>query len=207
MNKRSRWLMILGLAVLGLFLRDGVARAAQVVLSDPLTSWPLNFGTQSANVLMKDGALHIVEPKPYSTYVVYTGFTFKDLDASATITATPQDAGDGGLMFWSDGLGDYYYFGVSAAQGSFTVSHHSAQNGWSQIVAWMKDPSIKTGPSASNTLRVVAKGNLIQLFANGTALGHLAVMAPAAGGAMGLLGEGSTGGATDYVFSNLSVSQ
>jgi hypothetical protein len=198
---------ILGLAVALIFLRDSLARAEQVVLSDPLTSWPLNFGAQSAFTMMKDGALHIVEPQPYSSYVSYTGFTFKDMDASATVTATPHDAGDAGLLFWSDGLGDYYYFGISAAQGTFSVSHHTAQTGWTIIVGWTKDPSIKTGPAAANTLRVVTKGSAIQLFVNSTALGHLGVMAPAAGGAVGLLGEGSTTGPTDYAFSNLSVSQ
>jgi hypothetical protein len=209
MKHVSRFCVLFGLAALLLVFRDQGARAEQVVLTDPLTSWPLNFGPQGSVIMLKDGAVHIVETQNYSNYITYAGFNFKDMDASLTVTATANQTGDAGMVFWSNGLGDYYYFGVSAAQGSFSVSHHTTQGGgtWVSLTGWIKDPSIKTGPTAVNTLRVVTKGNSVQLSINGAALGHLAVVAPATGGAVGILGEGSTTGTSDYGYSNLSVSQ
>jgi hypothetical protein len=72
--------------MLGLF---GVqtSLAAQVVLSDALTSWPLNFGAQTANMMLKDGAVHIVESGSSGNWETFSGFSFTDMDASITITA------------------------------------------------------------------------------------------------------------------------
>jgi hypothetical protein len=48
---------------------------------------------------------------------------------------------------------------------------------------------------------------MIELYLNGAQLGHLQLQAPGAGGAVGLIGEGGAKGPSDFVFSNLSVSQ
>jgi hypothetical protein len=79
--------------------------------------------------------------------------------------------------------------------------------GWQTIVPWSKDPNVKTGLGAVNTLRVVTKDNMIELYLNGAPLGHLQLQAPGAGGAVGLIGEGGAKGPSDFVYSNLSVSQ
>jgi hypothetical protein len=57
-------------------LGAGAARPAQagVVLSDPLTSWPLNLGSQTQYVLLKNNAVHITEPGPYAAWVIHAGF-------------------------------------------------------------------------------------------------------------------------------------
>ncbi len=62
MHSIARSVLALALFVLlGLFgIRT--SGAAQVVLSDPLTAWPLNFGIQGDNIKLKDGAVHIIEP-------------------------------------------------------------------------------------------------------------------------------------------------
>jgi hypothetical protein len=209
MKQLCRMIALLGLAAFLLVAGGQGARAAQVVISDPLTSWPLNFGAQGPAIMIKDGGLHIVETKGFSNYVTYSGFTFKDMDASVTITSKENVAGDAGLVFWSNALGDYYFFGVSDAAGTFGLYHRLAANGgsWQTIVPWSKDPDVKTGAGAVNMLRVVTKGNMIQLYLNGAPLGHAQVQAPSAGGAIGLIGEGGAKGPSDFVFSNLTVSQ
>ena len=203
--------MILGLALAGLLLRAAGAHAEQVVLADPLTSWPLSFGAQGPIIMMKPDGLHIVEPSDYSNYINYPGFTFKDMDASVTIAAKVAGPGDAGLVFWSNGQGDYFMCSVAPVAGSFSMFHHtvSAANtaAWVTIVPWTKDPNIKTGAGAVNTIRVVGKGNSIQLFINGASIGHVFIQAPASGGTVGMTAEGGTGGPSDFVFSNLTVSQ
>jgi hypothetical protein len=203
-----RSLTILGLALSNLLLRGPAAQAEQVVLSDPLVTWPLNFGAQGPIIMMKPDGLHIIQPKSFSAYAIYTGFTFKDMDASVTITAKVDGPGDAGLIFWSNGLGDYYTCTLAPAPGTVGMYHHTAAgNVWVPVVPYMKDPNIKTGAGAVNTLRLVTKGNNIQLFINGGAVGHVFVQAPAAGGAIGLIGEGGDAGPSDFIFSNLTVSQ
>jgi hypothetical protein len=210
MSSLSRRLTILGLALSGILLGQPGARAEQVVLSDPLTSWPLNFGAQGPIIMMKPDGLHIIQPKNYSNYVLYTGFTFKDMDASLTIKLNGQGPGDAGLVFWANGQGDYYTCTVAPSAGTFGMYHHAISgnnSSWVSIVPYMKDANIKSGPNAVNTLRLIAKGNSIQVSINGTAVGHVFVQAPAAGGSVGLIGEGELGGPSDFTFSNLTVSQ
>jgi hypothetical protein len=200
----------MGLALSALLLRGPVAQAGQVVLADPLTSWPLSFGAQGPVMMMQADGLHIYEAKSFSNFIVYPGFTFKDMDASVTVTAKVAGPGDAGLLFWGNAQGDYYMCSVSPVAGSFDIFHRTVTNNsgaWVSIVPWTKDPHIKTGANAVNTIRVVTKGNSIQLFINGAAIGHLFVQAPAAGGGVGMTAEGGAGGPSDFIFSNLTVSQ
>jgi hypothetical protein len=68
---------VLGLALFVMFGLTGIrtSAATQVVLSDPLTSWPLNFGLQSDNIKLKDGAVHIIEPTNTANWATYPGFS------------------------------------------------------------------------------------------------------------------------------------
>jgi hypothetical protein len=187
-------------------MRSGCA--SQVVLSDPLTSWPLNFGAQSANAMLKDGAVHIVEPGNTSSWEIYSAFAFTDMDASITATTTNTSASEAGLIFWSTAE-SFYVFEISPANQTFSLYKFTpaASTQWLTIVPWTKSPLVKTGAGAANTLRVVTKGNAVSLSLNGGVLGSLPLQAPAGGGSVGFLGAGSTGQPGDYAFSNLSVSQ
>jgi hypothetical protein len=193
----------------GLSLAAASAHATQVVLSDPLTQWPLNFGAQTDHVMMKDGQVHIIVSGSGAGSEIYPGFTFKDMDASVTITAKTQTGNAAGLLFWVSQPGDFYVFSVSDSSGALGVVHHVPANGgtWETVVPFTKDPNIRSGRNAANTLRVVTNGNSISLFINGTAVGRLAAIAPQDGGTVGIEGEGKAGGRADYAFSNLSVSQ
>jgi hypothetical protein len=192
-----------------LALAATTARAEQVVLSDPLTSWPLNFGAQNDHVMMRDGQVNIVVTGSNAGWEVYNGFSFKDMDASVTVTAKTNTGNDAGLVFWVTAQTDFYVFSVSDSTGTLGVVHHVADNGgsWQTIVPLTKDAKIQTGRGAVNTLRVVTSGNSISLYVNGSPVGRLAAIAPQTGGTVGIMGEGKTGAEADYAFSNLSVSQ
>jgi hypothetical protein len=187
----------------------GPARATQLVLADPLTSWPLNFGPQTDRVMMKDGQVHITITGSSAGWEIYPGFSFKDMDASLTITSETATGNDAGLLFWVTAPGDFYVFSVADSAGTLGVVHHVTTNGgaWVPIVPFTKDPDIKSGVGAVNNLRVVASGNSVTLYINGNTVGRLAAIAPPNGGTVGIEGEGKTGQKADYAFSNLSVSQ
>jgi hypothetical protein len=183
----------------------GSGRAEQVVLSDPLSAWPLNFGAQSDIIMLKDGAVHIVEPGNNASWETYPGFSFTDMDASITITPETPNGYAGGLVFWASAQSMYVFY-VADTEGTFCIYHFfpGASNAWQTVVPWTANAGIKKG--AANTLRVVTKGNSVTLYVNGTSIGTLAVMAPAGGGTVGFIGSGTGKGSTDYAFSNLSVS-
>jgi hypothetical protein len=202
---------IVGVGVVIVLGLSGVqtSPASQVVLSDPLTSWPLNFGAQGDAVMLKDGAIHIVESGNAANWETYPGFAFTDMDASVTITAQTATGNSAGLIFWATGLSDFFVFGVADASGSFAVTRHLSANGgsWQIIIPYAANAAIKSGVGAVNTLHIVTKGNSAALSINGQSIGTLALQAPAGGGTVGIEGEGQADKAADYIFSNLSVSQ
>jgi hypothetical protein len=193
--------VVLGLAG----IRTGAA--AQVVLADPLTAWPLNFGLQSDNIKLKDSAVHIIEPTNTASWATYPGFSFTDMDASLTITAHTATGNSGGLIFWSTAQADFFVITVLDPAGAFAVYRHASPNGgtWQTILPSTASAAVKTGAGAANTLHIVTKG--VAVFINDQSLGTLALQSPSGGGTVGIYAEGQAGKPADYAFSNLSVSQ
>jgi 3-keto-disaccharide hydrolase len=185
--------------------------AAQVVISDPLTSWPLNFGPQQgAYVLLKDGAVHIVEPGNTANWAVYSGFEFTDIDASVTITPQTATGNGAGLIFWSSAAtSDFFVVNVLDPSGAFAIYRHLSANGgsWQTLLASTPNAAVKSGAGVANALRIVTKGNSVSVFINGQSMGTLAVLAPSGGGTVGIYAEGQADKPADYVFSNITVSQ
>jgi hypothetical protein len=202
---------IFGVGVVVILGLSGVqtSLASEVVLSDPLTSWPLNFGVQTGAVMLKDGAVHIVESANSVNWATYPGFNFTDMDASVTITAKTSTGNAAGLVFWSTGPSDFFVIDISDPNGTVAINRRLSANGgsWQVILPYTANAAIKTGVGAVNTIRIVTKGNSVALSINGQSIGTLAVQAPSGGGTVGIEGEGLAGKPADYVFSNLSVSQ
>jgi hypothetical protein len=183
--------------------------AAEVVLSDPLTSWPLNFGAQTDIAMLKDGAVHIAGSgaAAFAGWETYPGFSFTDMDATVTITAHTATGNAAGLLFWSTGPSDFFLFAVSDVAGNFAIYRHLANGTWQGILPYTANGAVKTGVGAVNTLRIVTKGNSATLTINGQLIGTLAIQSPAGGGTVGIEGEGVADKPADYSYSNLSVSQ
>ena len=202
---------VLALALFVLLGLSGIrtSAAAQVVLSDPLTSWPLNFGLQGDNIKLKDGAVHIVEPTNTANWATYPGFSFTDMDASLTLTAQTATGNSSGLIFWSTAPADFFVVTVLDPAGAFAVYRHLSANGgtWQTILPSTASAAVKSGAGAANTLHIVTKGNSVAVFINDQSMGTLALQSPSGGGTVGIYAEGQAGKPADYAFSNLSVSQ
>ena len=203
-------LMMFQFAVLALLSlgKIGPALAApQVVLSDPLTSWPLNFGAQGSSILVKNGTVHIVLSPNTANWAIYNGFTFTNMDASVTVASQTKAGTLGGLVFWASGQNDFFVFYVADLTGTFSIYRHvsTGSPAWRNIVPFIKSPAVKMGEA--NTLRVVTKGNSVSLFVNGQAVGALGIMAPDGGGAVGIEAESDAKLPGEFAFSNLTVSQ
>jgi hypothetical protein len=139
------------------------ALAGAPLLSDPLTSWPLNFGAQGSSISLKNGAVHITSAAGTASWATYRGFNFTGQDASVTITPENTTGNAAGLLFWATGPSDYYAFMVSDSNGTFALYKHvtSPATAWQNIVPYMKTALLKAG--AANTLRVVTQGNHVTL--------------------------------------------
>ena len=202
---------VFGMGVIAMLGLRGVqsSPAAQVVLSDPLTSWPLNFGTQSDRIKLKDGAVHIIETSAAANWAIFTGFNFTDMEASLTIAPQVPTGNAAGLIFWATSQSDFFIVSIDDVSGTFGVSRRISANGgsWQVLVPYTANAAVKSGTGAVNTIRIVTKGNSVALFINGQSIGTLAVPAPAGGGTVGIEGEGQDGKPADYIFSNISVSQ
>jgi hypothetical protein len=207
MSLRKRLALRLGfVALLGLAAAHPCQAASQPVLSDPLSTWPLNFGGEGNSITEKDGAVHIILSPSTANWGIYNGFDFTNMDASVTVVSNAKGGNIGGLVFWASSPNDFFVFSSADIPGTFAVFHHIAgtPSTWRNIVPFMKSAAIKTGQP--NTLRVVTKGNSLALFINGQSVGQLGIMAPAGGGSVGIEAE-SANGQADYAFSNLIVSQ
>jgi hypothetical protein len=209
MNFGGKLVYAFGLATILSLAGARAGGAAQVVLSDPLSTWPLNFGAQGTEIMLKDGAVHIVTPVNDADWVMYSGFTFSDMDASVTVAPQNANGNAAGLLFWAAATNNFFDFAISDTYGKFAVYHYvaGAATPWTPIVPYTVNAAIKTGAGATNTLRIVTKGNYVTLYINGQSVGGLSLMQPTGGGSIGIEGESTTKGVADYAFSNLTVSQ
>src|SRR5258708_39093569 len=96
-----------------------------------MTSWPLNFGMQGNNIMLKNGSVHIVESSNTASWATYPGFDFTDMDASITITAQTATGNAGGLIFLSTSPNDFFVINILDLAGGFTVFRHVSANGGS----------------------------------------------------------------------------
>ncbi len=84
-----------------------------------------------------------------------------------------------GLVFRNEDSDNDYKFVVNAVTGKYRLEQR--KNGiYSTLVGWTFDSSIIRGPNP-NILTVVAKGQLVSLYANGVLLNQVTVNTSAAG--------------------------
>jgi len=193
----------LGFACLLGMACTGAARAQQPVISDPLNAWPLNLGQQTDVIKLENGVVHITAPANRASWALYSGFSFGDMDASITITPVNNVGGVAGLVFWATDSSDFDTLLVNLTAGSFGVFGHKSDGSWTTVVPYTNTTAVKAGAPAS--LRIMTKGNRALLYINGVSIGSLGLLAPKAGGAIGIVGQGGPKDASDFAFSNLTV--
>jgi hypothetical protein len=103
-------------------------------------------------------------------------------DFHAEVQARYEGAGSEkiyGLIFRQVDSDNFYALGVNAVTGKYRLLEQ--KNGfWSTILGWTFSPSIIQGPNP-NILTVVARGQLISLYANGVLLNQVTVNTSTAG--------------------------
>jgi len=143
----------------------------EVLFEDSFKSHDPTWGPMDARLKISSGEA-VFRPVPGTrTFRWNRVFVFDDVDACATVrlakaTADPTTS-YAGLMFWVENNRNYYQ-AVIAPNGYFTVARVvDGKVVATRPVEWTKLDVVKTGPKESNTLRVSAKGDQVDISING----------------------------------------
>lgn len=147
--------------------------------------------SDKANVEVQNGSLVFKLPADQMQSNLNVTFTVEDADICAE--AVWPAGGDrpvlgAGLLFWGEDNRTYYQFGV-LNNGRFWIARKQDGAWVGTIAANIDTPAIETSPGASNTLRVVAKGNALAFYINGTKVRELRGQAPKGPWRFGLSGD------------------
>ena len=74
-----------------------------------------------------------------------------------------------GLLFRSDGTPENYYEFIIESSGRYQIAK-SVDGKFERLVDWPRSNALKTGNNQWNTLKVIAKGDTLQFYANGRLL-------------------------------------
>jgi serine/threonine protein kinase len=170
---------------------------------------PLTNGNTTNQTWMKDGTSCFFASDGYHVYTQTptqggTGSVCRETDRSfqnATIAVEMNLHGgySGGLIFrWLENQA--YFFEVGAG-GNY---HIGVLGSTVPLRDWTDSPAIHKGLYITNTIQVMARGNVLMFYVNGAYL--TTVMDSTVGaGVIGLFNETDTSGPGDAVFSNLKV--
>ncbi len=155
----------------GTVAKGPACNEGKVLFEDGFTSHDPTWGPQDARLKISSGEA-VLSPVPGTrTFRWNRAFVFDDLDACATVRlqkpTTNSTTSYAGLMFWVEDNRNYYQ-AVIAPNGYFTVAR--VVDGVVQDkrpVDWVKLDAVKTGAKEKNTLRVMAKGDQVEISING----------------------------------------
>jgi hypothetical protein len=196
---------------------QATATAKSLLFSDPLTT-NFNGATESSGTaFFKDGQYHLRNTDPTKTLnSYYEGRTFDDMKVQITVTSYSDGSASAtvpyayGLVLRADPTtpGNKYAFLVTP-NGTYDFARHDDggyfNNGWTDLslTPFASSSAIHTGKGATNTLTVIAKGNIFTLFINGEQVEVVSDQyTPFADGWIGMLVEGAD---MEAGFSNLLV--
>jgi hypothetical protein len=136
-----------------------------------------------------------------SVFVIKDG----DLCVEATFpTNAPDTSPAVGLLFWATDYNNMYLFQTTVNGGISLARLVNKQ--WGTIVLVDQVPSVKTGPGATNTLRVVLKGNLLSAYINDVKFRDQRAQPPANDSRFGIYAERATPGPEQIsIFKNYKV--
>lgn len=134
----------------------------------------------------------------------YSNFTY---EVQMTFLKVGPSFSGGGLAFRSSG-GNYYYFEIFES-GRYSLAACKGSDCSNGLASDLKNPipAFHVGLNQTNTLAVVAHGNSFDLYVNGQQVVSNVVdkTYTSSQGAIGVYGEGSTGGPTEVVYQNAKV--
>jgi Domain of Unknown Function (DUF1080) len=159
--------------VILLLVATGSALACQgkaSLFQDDFTTMDPAWGPPTAQKWVKDGKF-ILQPELGTAFTVQNRASlFEDMDLCIKVRlAQGSDLEQGGgLVFWAQGLEDYYALLV-APSGDFMVRRR-ANGRWLYPVPRQEHAAIKRGLGQWNHLRIVTQGNQATLYINDTAV-------------------------------------
>jgi hypothetical protein len=201
---------ILALAIAALCASGGQAIAcdgSNVIFEDKFEDDAGGWSIKET-IDVKDGTFVFKLPPDDMQSNLNVTFMVKDADICAE--AVWPESGDqpvlgAALLFWGENNRTYYQFGI-LNNGRFWISRKQDGAWHGTIAANIPTPAINTGPGASNTLRVDAKGNSLIFYINGTKIRALRGQSPSGGWRFGISGDNfdKTKDAT-VLFTNMKV--
>ena len=143
--------------------------------------------------------------KPQDWYIsTQLARTFTDFDAKvdARISVIEYDKSYG-LIFRREDSENFYVFMVNPTTGKYRLRKQENDR-WSTIVRWTESRFINRG-NATNEVRVVARGNVLELFINGKLVDSSRDFAFKSGNIALYALNGSDPGGAEFFFDNLEV--
>ena len=134
--------------------------------------WEIFTGENGASVAIADERMGITVAAPSTVGVSIAAINLTDFDLTVTTTQISGGLANGyGVIFRYIDENNFYRFDISG-DGLWGVSRR-LEDQWIPIVELTASSAIQTG-YASNTLRVVARGDRFEFYANGVLLGQAA---------------------------------
>jgi len=130
---------------------------------------------------------------------------YGDFDACIDVVQhnDDPDGGWGSLVFWGLDYENFYALDVTTS-GYVKVSRLQS-NRWLSPVDWTLTEGVINPGTATNTLRVVAQGNVATVYVNGSQVAQFRGQPPDGGGLIGVYGAAPNGSAATVDFSNFVV--
>lgn len=105
-------------------------------------------------------------------YVLFSSGVFDNVDASVTLrylSGDPKWIRAGLFLRYTPSMGGYGFF--VSAQATYMFGYYTKPANsdlvWTTGIDWAANASLRAGPGQSNRLRVLLKGNRIQVYLNG----------------------------------------
>jgi hypothetical protein len=143
----------------------------KVLFEDAFETHDPTWGPKDARLKIGSGKAELRPVPGTRTFRWNRVFVFGDVDACASVrlakTSADPTTSYAGLMFWVEDNRNYYQ-AVIAPNGYFTVARVvDGKVQEKRPVEWTKLDVVETGAKEKNTLRVVAKGDAVQVSING----------------------------------------
>lgn len=129
------------------------------------------FVEAKAAAEITDGHLNITVKEPFTVSLSIAALNLNDFDLSVTTTQTSVGASNGyGVIFRYIDDRNFYRFDIGG-DSQWAISRRMREQ-WIHLSELKSSSAIKPSP-ASNTLRIVARGDAFEFYANSTLLGKI----------------------------------
>jgi hypothetical protein len=127
------------------------------------------FTEPTTSAKISEGTLNMSVTAPFTVGVSVAALNMSDFDFTVTTTQVGMGSANGyGMVFRYVDTQNFYRFDIGG-DGKWAMTRR-IPNDWKHITDLKSSPAIKSGNNAVNTLRVVARGNTFEFYANGVLL-------------------------------------